>query len=685
MKLKHALYVILIILINVAGTTLFFRADLTENNSYSLSDSSKNLVANLEEPLTIKVFLSENLPVPYNTLERDIRDILGEYKLKANKHFNYSIDLIKKDGENDVKPEMYGIYPVNIQSVEQDEMKVVSAYIGMSFIHGDLSHVVPAIQYNENLEFTITKTIRDLSEKTTALLGMEENIKVKVIMSPILKQLSSEISSYKNNMETVIQAINKDYFNRISFEYVEPEELEVNSLVEQYSLNVLNIGDRDGNTLQALASLIIESKDDVISEELISKNIFGSTTIASPQELDELITSSVDKMIGAGTQIGYLTGNGTIQLVQNQQMMMFNQSQDPGVSGMSQIINQSYSLKEVDITEGEIPDNIRTLIILRPKTAFSQRELYLLDQFILKGNSLLIALDQFEVDMQMAQYGQEKYNAIDHGLKDLLNHHGISVEENLVLDEASFKQRQQDNNGGLKETQIYFAPMIKQDNVNKDLTFLNGVNELLTLRNAEVKPVNPDDKSVKTLFTSSEKSWDLNSETITMDPNRMFPSAEQRKYSLGVIKEGDFYSYFADKEIPAREYKTSEEAQEDQISGVDEKETLIKRSDKGMIVVLGSSDMLTDQLISQNFQSNVLFFQNTLDYLSGRGDYTLMRSKGVFNRPMDDVSGAKRNFIKYFNIAGLPILVGLAGLVAYLLWTNKKRKIMLIFGGNDEK
>ncbi len=69
MKLKYILYTVLIILINIASTTLFFRVDLTENRSYSLSSASKELVGTLEEPLTIKVFLSENLPVPYNTLE----------------------------------------------------------------------------------------------------------------------------------------------------------------------------------------------------------------------------------------------------------------------------------------------------------------------------------------------------------------------------------------------------------------------------------------------------------------------------------------------------------------------------------------------------------------------------------------------------------------------------------------
>ena len=162
-KLRYGLYILAIILLNIAATTLFFRVDLTENKSYSLSDASKDLVKNLEEPLTIKVFLSENLPVPYNTLERDLRDILMEYKLKANRHFNFTIDLINKEEEQTITPETYNIHPVNIQNIDQDEVKVVSAYIGMTFIHGDLVETIPAIQYNQNLELVITYKIRTLT------------------------------------------------------------------------------------------------------------------------------------------------------------------------------------------------------------------------------------------------------------------------------------------------------------------------------------------------------------------------------------------------------------------------------------------------------------------------------------------------------------------------------------------
>ena len=57
--LKFLLYVVVIVLINVAGITLFFRADLTNDKIFSLSPASEEVVATLSEPLSIKIFFSD--------------------------------------------------------------------------------------------------------------------------------------------------------------------------------------------------------------------------------------------------------------------------------------------------------------------------------------------------------------------------------------------------------------------------------------------------------------------------------------------------------------------------------------------------------------------------------------------------------------------------------------------------
>jgi len=97
---KLVLYLVVIVLINVAGFTLFFRMDLTANKIYSLSKASKQVISSLSEPLTVKVFFSKNLPPPHNTTEVYLRDLLDEYSLYGNENFNYRFyDVSSEEGD----------------------------------------------------------------------------------------------------------------------------------------------------------------------------------------------------------------------------------------------------------------------------------------------------------------------------------------------------------------------------------------------------------------------------------------------------------------------------------------------------------------------------------------------------------------------------------------------------------
>ncbi len=62
--IKLIIYVVVVVLVNLVGMTLFFRFDLTQNKIYSISAASKKVVSTLSEPLTINVFFTKNLPAP---------------------------------------------------------------------------------------------------------------------------------------------------------------------------------------------------------------------------------------------------------------------------------------------------------------------------------------------------------------------------------------------------------------------------------------------------------------------------------------------------------------------------------------------------------------------------------------------------------------------------------------------
>src|SRR3989338_4885527 len=141
---RFLLYIVIIVLLNIAGTVIFFRLDLTEGKAFSLSEESKKTVSALSEPLTIKVFFTNKLPAPYNNIESYLHDLLGEYAMSGNRYFNYEFHDVSTEGNERVKQnqelaQSYGIHPLQIQNIEQNEFKFQKAYMKMVLIHGDLS------------------------------------------------------------------------------------------------------------------------------------------------------------------------------------------------------------------------------------------------------------------------------------------------------------------------------------------------------------------------------------------------------------------------------------------------------------------------------------------------------------------------------------------------------------------
>jgi len=127
---------------------------------FSLSEASERVVSTLSEPLTIKVFFTNNLPAPHNNTEQYLHDLLDEYAAKGSKYFNCQFFDVSPEEEgtgeetmgNRKQAENYGINPVQIRVAEQDEIKFKRAYMGLVIIHGDLIERIPTLTATEGLE-----------------------------------------------------------------------------------------------------------------------------------------------------------------------------------------------------------------------------------------------------------------------------------------------------------------------------------------------------------------------------------------------------------------------------------------------------------------------------------------------------------------------------------------------------
>src|SRR5258708_35084213 len=79
------LVVVIFVAINIAASSLLTNAriDLTENGQFTLADGTRNVVASLKEPITLKFFFSKKVAADYaqtSAYAKRVRDMLREYQ-----------------------------------------------------------------------------------------------------------------------------------------------------------------------------------------------------------------------------------------------------------------------------------------------------------------------------------------------------------------------------------------------------------------------------------------------------------------------------------------------------------------------------------------------------------------------------------------------------------------------------
>jgi len=688
--LRFGIYALLLVLINLVSSTLFFRIDLTENKIYTLSEASRKAVSTLEDPLTIRVFLSENLPQPYNLLEQEMRDLMEEYSYHANDRFNYQIYRMDREGEktNDrgvpltELARQYGIQPIEIQSLEDNEVSLVSVYMGMVILQGDLSKTVNTIgAQGAGLEYQITGMIDELSARNNILLSMTEPIKVKLLFSSELFSMGQEYQSYPEKMESQVQDLQASFFNKLDYQFIDPSRAGAES-VAGYNLNEYNLTLEDGRNVPVYAALVLEKDGQAQKMELIQRTLLGSR-IQSPDQLQDSIKEVANQLLGVQQKIGYLSDHGAPPLY-NYGMQ---QQQERSFGTFTGLIYERYQL--MPVTLDNLPPGLNSLIIAGVTEPFSDWELYQIDQFLMRGGSLSVFLDPFIEQIpqgQMAMYGaQPTYEPVNTGLEKLLAHHGLGIKQSYLMDQECFVNRSQAAGGGVQQVKIPFAPQILSENIRQDISILNNIKGLIMLKVAplEVLEDQADDKNIEALFSSSTGAWELSSD-INLDPRFLLPPSEdqQGQYPLALLAEGSFTSYFADKPVPEAPLKEGEEESDGLLLG--DTETRVETLESGQggkIFLLGSSYVLGDNVLDREGQSpNAMFLKNLMDYMNGNEDYALMRSKGqAYNPIKSTLSSQVKTWIKIINIAVLPLLVILFGLFMWLRWNKRKKTIADLF------
>ncbi len=155
----------------VGATFKKWRFDLTEENVYSLSKGTRNILDKLQENVTLKYYFSKTdaIAVPFikNYADR-VRDLLNEYKLAGHGRVILELYDPRPDSEEQEWAEKFGIQTVPLRSG-------MPIYFGLAGINerGD-DDVITFFNPNreEFLEYDITRLIYNLSKPKRKVIGL---------------------------------------------------------------------------------------------------------------------------------------------------------------------------------------------------------------------------------------------------------------------------------------------------------------------------------------------------------------------------------------------------------------------------------------------------------------------------------------------------------------------------------
>lgn len=194
-NIKSVLLVLAIVLVvNVLSRSFFQRFDLTADQRYTLSGTSLGIIKQVDNPLSIKVYLQGDLPAEFKRLQVETKQLLEEFQAyNSNIVFEFVDPLENEESSMDNIKELYrkGLTPINI--TVDDKGKQSQAMVFPWAI---------AVYNNKEVNIPLLKNMMGAST-TQKVIGSVQHLEYSIAdgLNKIIKAKQKKIAVIKGNGE----------------------------------------------------------------------------------------------------------------------------------------------------------------------------------------------------------------------------------------------------------------------------------------------------------------------------------------------------------------------------------------------------------------------------------------------------------------------------------------------------
>ena len=503
------------------------------------------------------------------------------------------------------------------------------------------------------------------------------------------KRLQSETKEMLNQFRAYNSNIDYEFFNPNTFESKEEQQMFYQKLAQKgIQPTQIQVKGENGVTQQILipaADVYYRGRETTVQLLMSQKYVSDADLLNnSIQNLEYNLSSAIRALArGEKRSIGFLQGHGELS--------------GPVLYDFQRSLQEFYSLDYVTI-DGQIQSltahrmnekdssysfyNLYDLIIVaKPTQPFSEKDQYILDQYIMYGGKVLWLLDATDADIDsLASRGQFIATRLPLDIDEMLFTYGVRVNADLAMDVRCRPIPIQVGMVGEKP-QFEFRPWFYFPEIVPmgDHPIVRNLDLIKTDFVSTIDLIDIDDVRKTVLLTTSEYTRVKNA-PVMVDLADAQAEPDQRLYNRGqrpiaVLLEGNFRSAWRNRLSP--DFKATEAMGFRNESG-DNKMIVIADGDivrNRYIAAEGAVLPMGYDFYTQTQYANKELLLNAVNYLVGDEGLMASRSRNIKLRKLD-VMKVKEERTKYqiINIA-LPLaLLAATGAVIVIARRKKYKK-----------
>lgn len=148
-----------VVVLNLLGGNIRGRLDLTREGLYTLSDGTREILGGLDDIVTLKLVISDELPAELQPNLRDVADLVADLRRAAGGRL--VVENLNPGNDEDVAREArnLGVVENEFNVLRDDEFEVRRGWFGLALLYADQREVIPFISRTDDLEFRIVSAI----------------------------------------------------------------------------------------------------------------------------------------------------------------------------------------------------------------------------------------------------------------------------------------------------------------------------------------------------------------------------------------------------------------------------------------------------------------------------------------------------------------------------------------------